>query len=187
MTKTEKFLLTASAVLSALIALAIGIFVWIYVYLCIGTFGQTMLLAFLTDVTLINQSGEKVNVTCLGVCQGGGSSGAKVLSSLPLYRRRKFINLEWAESIGSAVNIPLAPSEEKTICYDFDDINFCWILIRGESGNYKVIRTGLSDDPAHCCSPPLKKVFIIPPLSTLPDAPKELIEVAEAEIREEHK
>jgi len=139
-----------SFVIAILIALT-------FMAMSLRTMSLMLRLMFVTGITIVNRSGEEVSVSCLGVLQSKGASGEKVVSGLPLYRERKFMTFKWAAYLGGAVGITLAPGERKTLHYDYDDINFCWILIRGESGNYKVIRTGLSDDPAHCCSKPMKK------------------------------
>ena len=124
-----------------------------------------MLLIFLTEVRIVNDSGQRVYVTSAGVMESGGRAvlGPRFLyrgvPAVPLFRRRE-------ERI--------EPGKALKVVYDWDDINFAWILLRGETGPYRIIKTGASEDPKECCSRGPSS-YRIPRLSTLPKASGDLV------------
>ncbi len=125
-------------------------------------------LAFKTDFQLINRSGEPVKVWCLGISDPGGD-----LVFLPFVKIEKFAWLEWLEYLDSTT-IALSPNDRRVVSYDCDDVEFQWIVVRSSKrGAYKLIRV----DPS-------KSSFVIPPLKTLPNAPRKLVDFIEAASRE---
>ncbi len=130
-----------------------------------------MLLMFLTEVRIKNESGERVYVTCGGVLQSGGLA---VLHPRFLYKGIPAVPLF------SRTEERIEPGRSLKVVYDWDDINFAWIVVRGEAGRYRVIKTGASEDPKECCSRGAAN-YRIPRLSTLPEAPGDLLR--ELELR----
>lgn len=126
-------------------------------------------LIFQAEFSVKNESGTTVHITPLGIAQG---SGRKVL--LPMYRGKglpAFPSREKRE-------LRIAANAARQFVYDWDDVNLCWILVRGERGSYRLMRTGLSEDPSDCCTGPDRTTYVIPNLERLPRAPRELVVAA---------
>ncbi|MFT3708515.1 MAG: hypothetical protein QM817_12755 [Archangium sp.] len=101
---------------------------------------------FVVPTSVENRSDRVVRVALFGVTEGGG------IAPLPLR--------EWQVVREAPRFVELAPGEAHQFHYDWDDINYCWIVIADDSG-FRVQRTGLElagcpEDGAKppCCGTP---------------------------------
>lgn len=161
---------------SALRILGIVLLVLTTPVLC--CFGNPMLLAFITEVRVTNASGEPVLVAPYGIPEGGA-----VLARLPLYLTKWPIGIP---RTGSPYSVSAGASA--SILYDWDDINFCWLVVRGHAGPARVLRTKQPPEncpwpPARapCCSHP-EPSLVIPPLEDLPLAKEVFADIDEREL-----
>ncbi|HEY3267167.1 MAG TPA: hypothetical protein VGM37_09590 [Armatimonadota bacterium] len=121
--------------------------------------------SFLADFRVANRSGATVYVTALGT----GPDGR--IAVLPQFHSRANPGrLERPRAV------PLPSGETRTVLYDWDEIQFMWIAVRGEKGPWRVLRTGLTvyarnADGSASFVPPHLKEYAVPPLRTLPLAP----------------
>lgn len=129
-------------------------------------------LPFLSQFEIVNQTGQQISVTPIGVWAGSGEYGPlptffSALPSIPYWRK------------GVRYDIPLAQSASVRVLYDMDDIQFGDILVRAESGEVLILVTGEID--GGCCTGALKDRYEIPPLAELPKAPPELLPCIDGE------
>ncbi|MGB9598977.1 MAG: hypothetical protein ACP5QK_03995 [Myxococcota bacterium] len=122
-------------------------------------------IAYLEEIEIINASGEKIWVTPIGMLEGSGKFGP-----LPRYTDKSFP----AIPRGSAHNIKLKPRQYIKLIYNWDNINFRYILIYSKNGGTYIMETDKRGD-LHTTYPPKQKRYIIPPLKELRQAPKELL------------
>ncbi len=92
-----------------------------------------MATAFLTTFEVVNQTNQPVTVTPVGAV---GEKGVR--KTLPLSVSGKF---SWPAGQSSQFQIP--PNSTRTFHYDWDDVQFCEILIEDEKGMTRVFETGL--------------------------------------------
>jgi len=123
-----------------------------------------MLLAFLADFEIINDSARDVSVTPIGMWQGSGRYG-----SLPRYRDNYPPVLTCQSH-----DVPVTAGRSVRITYDWDDINFRHILVRTSSGECYMLDTDKKGTLQSCYAAE-KERYRIPPLGDLPRAPAELI------------
>jgi hypothetical protein len=118
--------------------------------------------AFVVATSVENRSDRVVRVALLGVAEGGG------IVPLPLRK--------WGAFAEAPRFVELAPGASHQFSYDWDDINFCWIVVSDERG-YRIQRTGM--DPvgcpedgvkAPCCGTPAL-TQVVTDVSALPIAP----------------
>lgn len=128
--------------------------------------------AFLADVSLENHSGEAVWTTLLGT----GPRGQ--IAVLPETRAKDRPG-GWQRPRET----PLPAGETRALTYNWDDINFNWIAVRGASGPWRVVRTGLPTIEPNPDTPmtfhrPDRAAYAIPPLASLPAAPPAVVQAA---------
>ena len=116
-----------------------------------------MQVAFITDFTVENQSGESVTFTPIGA---SGSKGDRSLLPIVMWKLPAIV----AMKTGS---FHLAPGESKRILYDWDDINFSEIAVRSDEGRFYelVVDTTPTENQYHA---PTSDRFVIPALTGLP-------------------
>jgi hypothetical protein len=140
-------------------------------FLC--CFANPMLLIFLQPVNISNHSRETVRARPFGRGEGGG------LHRPPLYWTRFPVAVPRIDA-----EFLVLPGESTSFIYDHDDINLCWLLVRSESSNWKVIRSSIDRpvcalDPnadGGCCRGLTEDfTFKIDELSSLPEAPDWLV------------
>lgn len=122
-------------------------------------------IAYLEEIEIINASGEKIWVTPIGMLEASGKFGP-----LPRYTDKSFP----AIPRGSAHNIKLKPRQYIKLIYNWDNINFRYILIFSKNGGTYIMETDRRGD-LYTTYPPKQKRYIIPPLKELRQAPKELL------------
>ena len=122
-------------------------------------------MAFLASFDVVNDSGQDVWVTPIGMWEGAGEYGP-----LPRYRDR-FPPAVW---VGPASDLALARNARLKITYDYDDINFRHILVRAASGDVFIVDTDRRGS-LHLCYGPQQSTYRIPPLAELSGAPAELL------------
>lgn len=122
-------------------------------------------LAYLEEIEIINASGERIWITPIGMLEGSGKYGP-----LPRYTDKSFP----AIPRGSAHNIKLKPRDFVKIIYNWDNINFRYILIYTKNGSTYIMETDKRGD-LHTTYPPKQRRYIIPPLKELRPAPWELM------------
>lgn len=78
--------------------------------------------------------------------------------------------------------LSLEPGQTRRLTYDWDDVNFCWLVVTGEDdAGARVLPTGFRDAGCEasrrsgCCSPLMIEELDVPPLGELPPAPPELL------------
>jgi hypothetical protein len=116
-----------------------------------------MALAFLTRFEIENKTGSHIWVTPLGAV---GEQGTR--KSL-----RCFAVLYIA--LPASRNFVIAPGKSRRFVYDWDDIQFCEILVRGGTGEWRVLSTGLDPVKGQYRPPPTRH-FVISDLASLPRA-----------------
>lgn len=125
-----------------------------------------MQLAFITDFTVENQSGEDVQFTPIGTW---GAEGNR--ATLPIFIAR-FPALP-SPKIG---NFLLKPGEKRVVLYDWDDINLSEIAVRSQEG--KIYQLVVDPTPTERqYHAPETNHFVIPLLSSLSTA-SERVEIA---------
>lgn len=122
-------------------------------------------IAYLEEIEIVNASGEKLWITPIGMLESSGRYGP-----LPRYTDKSFP----AIPRGSTHNIKLKPRQYIKLIYNWDSINFRYILIYTKNGGTYIMETDKRGD-LHTTYPPIQKRYIIPPLSELKQAPRELI------------
>ncbi|MCX7957799.1 MAG: hypothetical protein N3B13_01990 [Deltaproteobacteria bacterium] len=122
-------------------------------------------IAYLEEIEIINASGEKIWVTPIGMLESSGKYGP-----LPRYTDKSFP----AIPRGSAHNIKLKPRQYIKLIYNWDNINFRYLLIYSKNGGTYIMETDRRGD-LHTTYPPKQKRYIIPPLRELKQAPRELL------------
>ncbi len=122
-------------------------------------------IAYLEEIEIINASGEKIWVTPIGMLESSGKYGP-----LPRFTDKSFP----AIPRGSAHNLKLKPRQYIKIIYNWDNINFRYILIYSKNGGTYIMETDKRGD-LHTTYPPKQKRYIIPPLKELKQAPRELL------------
>jgi hypothetical protein len=131
-----------------------------------------MLLLFITNFKVENQSGQDIWFTPIGT---RGAEAQKGL--MPIYLTA--IPALPAVRIG---NYYLKDGDTKKIKYDWDDVNFSEILIKAKNGQFYELIVDLepTDNQYH---PPKSKHFVIPELNTLCVARPNIIEVYDRKNR----
>lgn len=78
--------------------------------------------------------------------------------------------------------LSLEPGQTRRLTYDWDDVNFCWLVVTGEAdAGARVLPTGFRDGGCEasarydCCSPLMVEQLDIPALGELTPAPPELL------------
>lgn len=122
-------------------------------------------IAYLEEIEIINASGEKIWITPIGMLESSGRYGP-----LPRYTNKSFP----AIPRGSAHNIKLKPRQYVKLIYNWDSINFRYILVYTKNGGTYIMETDKRGD-LRTTYPPMQRRYIIPPLSELKQAPRELI------------
>jgi hypothetical protein len=130
----------------------------------IFVFCNPFLLAFLTTFRVANESGEDLRITPIGMWEGSGRYGP-----LPMYRNAS--PPAWPRK-GHGLRLPAGKSI--SITYDWDDINFRHILVKGRGDRILILDTDRMGTLTGCC-PPAKERYVIPKLKELRPAPKELV------------
>jgi hypothetical protein len=117
-----------------------------------------MTLAFITQFDVVNQSGEAVRVTPVGRTESGR------VAVLPQYASR----LPALAAVRDTDH-PIAAGGRRTVRYDWDDIQFTEIRVRGSDGVERVLLTdpGPTTRGYYANRQPQ---YVIPPLNTLPAA-----------------
>jgi len=124
-----------------------------------------MQVAFVEGFEVVNDSGETVSVTPVGMWQGTGEYGP-----LPLYRSR----LPAIPELRGRAQRQLAPSAACRFLYDHDDINFRHLLVRTAAGDVFILDTDKRGS-LNACYGPQQSTYRIPPLVGLSGAPAELL------------
>ncbi len=121
-------------------------------------------IAYLEEIEIINASGEKIWITPIGMLESSGKYGP-----LPRYTDKSFP----AIPRGAAHNIKIKPRQYIKLIYNWDNINFRYILIYSKNGGVYIMETDKRGD-LYTTYPPKQKRYIIPPLKELRQAPREL-------------
>ena len=124
-----------------------------------------MLLAFLEDFTIVNESGTDLTIMPIGMVEGTGRYGP-----LPRYDR----STVGARPVAWRKTLHLAAGEAVKIVYDYDDINFRHILVMDGAGNCYNLDTDKRGTTLHCYGPQQTR-YTIPPVTELGPTPKELM------------
>ena len=130
-------------------------------------FMNPMLLAFMTDLRIVNDSGETVWVTPVGI-----PSSACGYATLPRFRYLLLAAIPWA----SPTEVELDPGEAFEFTYDWDDVQFVGILVGTGNGDLRYLET---DFRPGCCWAPHCEEYMIPEMDRIPTAPAEMGELAE--------
>ncbi len=76
----------------------------------------------------------------------------------------------------------IEPGQTRRLTYDWDDVNFCWLVVTGDGdAGARVLPTGFRDggceESPHydCCSPLMMEQLDVPALGELNPAPPELL------------
>jgi len=124
-----------------------------------------MLLAFLTNIEVYNDSGVDIWVTPIGMWEGSGTYGP-----LPRYNG----DSAPARRSRQTHDIPLKAGGAVKITYDWDDINFRHLLVRTASGEVYITDTDKHGGRSACYSPEHDR-YRIPPITEMQQAPAELL------------
>jgi hypothetical protein len=127
--------------------------------------GNPLLTAFLSTFEIENRSGQTVSVTPIGMTEGQGH-----IAPLPRYDDKGDIPQRHLQR----TRIVLDPGETVHITYDMDDINFRHILVRTVSGHVRLLDTDKRGTLSLCYGAH-EKVYVIPSLDMIPEAPVELL------------
>ncbi len=136
---------------------------WLLVFAAVTLPYNPMLLVFLETFDIANESGETIAITPIGATET-----AHRLRELPSFQE----DYPPARDAVSR-NIPMAPGQRIKYTYDWDDVNFTHIVIRGPDGVVRALATDYRIEEG-CCGPPKRDEYIIPPLSEIPMAPAEM-------------
>jgi len=112
---------------------------------------------FLTSFSIKNSSAGTVWVTPIGAV---GKQGDRHM--LPLFISRFPYRMRTGE-------FPIEAGKTRSFTYDWDDIQFCDILIRSSGGAYRILPTGLHPTEKQYRRP-METAFVIPALDTLSPA-----------------
>ncbi len=135
------------------------------IFIVIFNYLNTIRIDYLEEIEIINASGEKIWITPIGMLEASGKYGP-----LPRYTDKSFP----AIPRGTAHNIKLKPRQYIRLIYNWDSINFRYILVYSKNGGTYIMETDKRGD-LYTTYPPKQKRYIIPPLSELRQAPRELI------------
>lgn len=152
------------------------VFACIIVALFLIAFMNPMSLLFLRPVRIENRTGETLDLIPLG----------RLRSSL---RRPPLVVSRYFSFPRSSSGLSVSPSSTLTLIYDWDDVNFCWVLVRASGRPWKLIRSSLDDtlcpevaptqNEVRCCHAlPSNHRFLVESLDALRDAPKPLVDAA---------
>jgi hypothetical protein len=148
-----------------IIIVAVGISLALLIALvAVGLVCNPLLIAFLDEFTVCNDSGEDITVVPIGMWERTGEYGP-----LPLYRRR-FPALPVRGTSGTFV--PAGGTAR--FIYDWDDINFRHILVRSASGKTLIVDTDRRGS-VNWCYAAERDIYRIPVLRGLPPADRELL------------
>lgn len=126
-----------------------------------------MMLIFLYRFEVANQSGATIWITPIGAVGGAGNR----------YVLPQFVGEALAFPSIRQGQFRLATGESLEIVYDWDDINFSELLVRDAGGEYRALVVDAAPT-LYQYRPPSSDVFVIPELSTLPHAPRAVVEAA---------
>jgi hypothetical protein len=120
--------------------------------------------AFVEGFEVVNDSGDTISVTPVGMWEGTGDYGP-----LPLYRSR----LPAIPQLRGRARRQLAPNASCRFLYDYDDINFRHLLVRTAAGDVFILDTDKRGS-LDACYGPQRSSYRVPPLTELATAPDEL-------------
>ncbi len=126
-------------------------------------------MAFLNDFIVVNESGENLWMTPIGMLANRGEY-------CPIGRYRD--NFPPVRYLEPSYDIPIKAGGSIKITYDWDDVNFRHILVRKNSNDIFILDTD-KRGTLYSCYPPEKKKYTIPPLKDLLGAPSELFPCVE--------
>jgi len=118
-----------------------------------------MALVFLAEFEIENRTGVPIWVTPLGAV-----GKAEERCTLP-YSVSRFLYIDSPRRR----EFKIAPDDSRRFVYDWDDIQFCEILVRTEKGDYHVFSTGLHPVNDQYQRPPTNR-FVISEPAALPRA-----------------
>lgn len=119
---------------------------------------------FIEGFEVVNDSGETVSVTPIGVWERTGEYGP-----LPLYRS-KFPAIP---QLRGPAQRQLAPNTSCRFLYDCDDINFRHILVQTTAGDVFIVDSDKRGS-LNACYGPQRSRYRVPPLAELARAPNGL-------------
>ena len=146
-------------VLGCLVAGAVGLLGSCAVLSVVTMPWNPMLLMFLEDFEVVNESGQRVTVTPIGPWDSTDE-----WSPLPQYTSEDAP----ARPVSGSGAVTLAPGESRSIIYDWDDIAFRALLVQATDGDVFIIWTDAGET---CCSPPARDSYAIPPLDEAEKCP----------------
>lgn len=123
-----------------------------------------LFLAFVSEFEIVNESGQFIRVTPVGMMEGDGR-----YCPLGAY----YLRLPDGEKKRHPHDIGLKAGESIKILYDMDDINFRHILIRNASSEIFIMDTDKRGN-LHYCYGAEKDKYVIPALTHLSRASAEL-------------
>ena len=122
-------------------------------------------MSFWTDVTFINQSGESIIVTPIGITEGGKEIG-------PLHTMKTTFFWEHAKNRQFHIN----ENESLKISYDMDDQNLQFLIIEFSNDDIRILfidrETWNNTSYKTCCATPDKDKYYVPSKSEIPLCPK---------------
>lgn len=125
-------------------------------------------LAFQTSIVIANQSGEDIYFTPMGITEGSGR-----LWPLPQF----FSSPPLAPTMKQS-DFYLPAGQEITINYDWDDIIFTTVLVRGRNGVNRELIVDPDARVEDCCYMPRNPNVVVTPLGNLPNARPEVVSAA---------
>jgi hypothetical protein len=130
--------------------------------------GTPMLAAFIIDITIVNETDQRIVVTPVGTI---GEKGRR--SPLPVFRR-EFPPIQSTQRGGFGIE----PGDSTTIFYDWDDINFSEIVVRNEQEDVRQLVVDPNPTTRQYHSPE-KKEFVIDDFKALAPVPVPVLDAAD--------
>ncbi len=159
--RTKRRLLLGVGTTGLLLLAVGGLVIWITIW----TLHNTVVIPFLESFEIVNNSGEDIHVTPIGMVEGSGR-----YAPLPRYGDE----FPPAVRMEPSYNIFLKAGSVLRITYDMDDINFRHILVRTGENRVLIVDTDRRGTLMTSYGPK-NKHYQVPTLEQLQTAPEEVI------------
>ena len=123
------------------------------------------MLSWWADTDFRNESGEDIEITPIGIVEGGEHIG-------PLFDMYK---TWWFQKVKNA-NIHVKTNESRMITYDMDDQNLQFVIVKYQDQTMQILKLDAeiweNSSYEGCCRDPVLNSYTIPPRSQMPECPE---------------
>lgn len=157
---------TAALILYVISLVLAGVSSLFLFFFALGTACNPMQAEFLSTFKVVNQTGQTVGITPIGV----SASGEK--AALPQFTQVAFFALPAFRE----ENLEVKTGASRDICYDWHETNFTSVLVRLSDGSYRELVVD-TEPPTKGYAPNEEEHYLIPPLDQMPQATTSLVRV----------